>query len=136
MLPTYTKSWLDQTNKRSLIIDGFSPKRFLISIFLASEKFDSNLELDAWSFLEFWNPLDMIGFKVGWEKQKHKKVTKKKDRGFLGAQGHTREGGGGEQEEDTLKNGLTLLGEGDSMLLPLKALNESSFNGPFQYVLL
>ena len=38
-------------------------------------------------------------------------------------------------EEDTLKDGLTLLGEGDSVLLPSKALNESSFNDPFQYAL-
>ena len=55
----------------------------------------------------------------------------KKDRGLLGAYGHTQEGGGGEQEEDTLKDRLNLLGEGDSVLLPLKALNESSFNDPF-----
>ena len=34
-------------------------------------------------------------------------------------------------EEDTLKDGLTLLGEGDSVLLPSKALNGSSFNDPF-----
>ena len=54
----------------------------------------------------------------------------------MGAQGHTQEGGGGEQEEDTLKDGLTLLGEGDSVLLHSKALNESSFNDPFQYALL
>ena len=39
-------------------------------------------------------------------------------------------------EEDTLKDGLFLLGEGDSMLLPSKALNESSFSDPFQYALL
>ena len=38
-------------------------------------------------------------------------------------------------EEDTLKDGLTLLGEGVSVLLPSKALNESSFNDPFQYAL-
>ena len=31
-------------------------------------------------FLEFWNPLGMTGSKVGWEKQKHKKVTKKRPR--------------------------------------------------------
>ena len=39
-------------------------------------------------------------------------------------------------EEDTLKDGLTFLGEGDSVLLPSKAMNESSFNDPFQYALL
>ena len=38
-------------------------------------------------------------------------------------------------EEDTLKDWLTLLDEGDSVLLPSKALNESSFNDPFQYAL-
>ena len=71
--------------------------------------------------------MGMTGCKVGWEKHKHKKVTRI-DRGFLGAQGHTQEGGGGEQEEDTLKDGLTLMGEGDSVLLPSKTLNESSIN--------
>ena len=60
----------------------------------------------------------------------------KKDQGFLGAQGNTQERGGGEQEEGTLKDGLTLLGEGDSVFLPSKALNESSFRDPFQYALL
>jgi hypothetical protein len=43
----YTKSWLDRTNKRLFTVAGFSPERFLISIFPASEKFDSDLELDA-----------------------------------------------------------------------------------------
>jgi len=38
---------LDRTNKKSFIVVGFSPKRFLVSVFLASEKFDSDLELDA-----------------------------------------------------------------------------------------
>jgi hypothetical protein len=38
---------LDRTNKRSFIVTGFSPKRFLANIFLASKKFDSDLELDA-----------------------------------------------------------------------------------------
>jgi hypothetical protein len=47
VLPVYTKSWLDRTNKRSFIVVGFNPKRFLISVFLASEKFDSDLELDV-----------------------------------------------------------------------------------------
>ena len=62
----------------SFTIVGFSPKRFLVSIFPAFEKFDSDLVLDAWSFLEFWNPLGRNGFKAGWEKKKHKTVTKKK----------------------------------------------------------
>ena len=39
-------------------------------------------------------------------------------------------------EEGILKGGLTSLGEGDSVLLPSKALNEGSFNDPFQYALL
>jgi hypothetical protein len=51
VLPVYTKSWLDRTNKRSFIVAGFSLERFLEpgarSVFLASEKFDSDLELDA-----------------------------------------------------------------------------------------
>ena len=47
MLPAYTKSWLDRTNKKSVIVDGFGPERFLVSVFLASEKFDSDLELDV-----------------------------------------------------------------------------------------
>ena len=34
-------------DKRSFIVAGFSPKRFLVSVFPASEKFDSNLKLDA-----------------------------------------------------------------------------------------
>jgi hypothetical protein len=46
-LPTYTRSWLDQTHKRSFIVIGFSPKRFLVSVFPTSKKFDSDLELDA-----------------------------------------------------------------------------------------
>jgi hypothetical protein len=41
------KSWLDQTNKRSFTVVGFSPEHFLVSVFPASEKFDSDLELDA-----------------------------------------------------------------------------------------
>ena len=103
----------------------------MVSVSLASEKFDSSLELDAWTHkteratrdmmgnvgapfsfhhkrilnlavvsrfignakltaamisffrasttpaIEFWDPLGRIGFKVGWEKQKHKKMTKK-----------------------------------------------------------
>ena len=40
-------SWLDRTSKRSFIVAGFSPERFLVSVFHASEKFDSDLELDA-----------------------------------------------------------------------------------------
>jgi hypothetical protein len=47
VLPAYTKSWLDRTNKRSFTIVGFSLERFLVSVFPASEKFDSDLELDA-----------------------------------------------------------------------------------------
>ena len=47
MLPAYTKSWLDRTNKRPFTVDGFNPERFLVSVFLASEKFDFDLELDA-----------------------------------------------------------------------------------------
>jgi hypothetical protein len=47
MLPAYIKSWLDQTNKRSFIVVGFNPERLLVSVFPASEKFDSDLELDA-----------------------------------------------------------------------------------------
>ena len=47
VLPAYTKSWLDRTNERSFTIAGFSSERFLVSVFLASEKFDSVLELDA-----------------------------------------------------------------------------------------
>jgi hypothetical protein len=43
----YTKSWLDQKNYRSFTVVGFSPERFLVSVFPASEKLDSNLELDA-----------------------------------------------------------------------------------------
>jgi hypothetical protein len=38
---------LDQTNKRSFIVTAFSPERFLDSVFPTSEKFDSDLELDA-----------------------------------------------------------------------------------------
>jgi hypothetical protein len=38
---------LDQTNKRLFTVAGFNPEHFLVSIFPASEKFDSNLELDA-----------------------------------------------------------------------------------------
>jgi hypothetical protein len=29
------------------IVVGFNPEHFLVSVFLASEKFDSDLELDA-----------------------------------------------------------------------------------------
>jgi hypothetical protein len=47
VLPAYTKSWLDRSNKKSFIVAGFSLERFLVSVFPASEKFDSNLELDA-----------------------------------------------------------------------------------------
>jgi hypothetical protein len=47
MLPAYTKSWLDRTNKRSFIVVGFSPEHLLVSLFPAFEKFDSDLELDA-----------------------------------------------------------------------------------------
>ena len=46
-LPTYTKSWLDRTNKKSFTVTGFNPERFLMSILATSEKFDSDLELDA-----------------------------------------------------------------------------------------
>ena len=72
---------------------------------------------------------------VGWEKHKHNKVTKKTEdswepRDTLKKGGG---GGGGEQEEDTLNDGFTLLGEGDSVFLPSKALNKSSFNDTFQY---
>ena len=45
-LPAYTKSWLDRTNKKPFIVVGFNQERFLVSIFLAFEKFDSDLELD------------------------------------------------------------------------------------------
>jgi hypothetical protein len=38
---------LDQTNKKLFIVVGFNLERFLISVFPASEKFDSDLELDA-----------------------------------------------------------------------------------------
>jgi hypothetical protein len=38
---------LDRTNKWSFIVIGFNPERFLVSVFLASEKFDSDLELDV-----------------------------------------------------------------------------------------
>ena len=47
LLPVYTKSWLNQTNKRSFTVIGFSSERFLFSIFPASEKFDFNSEPDA-----------------------------------------------------------------------------------------
>jgi hypothetical protein len=47
VIPAYTKSWLDRTNKRLFIVVGFGPERFLVSVFPASEKFDSDLELDA-----------------------------------------------------------------------------------------
>jgi len=39
---------LNETNKRSFIVDGFIPERFLFRVFPASEKFDSDLELGAW----------------------------------------------------------------------------------------
>jgi hypothetical protein len=45
--PPTPKSWLDWTNKRSFTVAGFSPERLLVSVFPASEKFDSDLELDA-----------------------------------------------------------------------------------------
>jgi hypothetical protein len=38
---------LDRTNKRSFTIVGFSPERFLISVFPAAKKIDSDLKLDA-----------------------------------------------------------------------------------------
>ena len=58
-------------------------------------------------FLEFGNPLGRTGFKVGWEKHKHKKVTKKRPR-ILGSPGtHSRRRG--EQEEDTLNDGPLFL---------------------------
>ena len=38
---------MDRTNKRSFIVAGFSAERFLVSVFPASEKFDSDSELDA-----------------------------------------------------------------------------------------
>jgi hypothetical protein len=47
VLPAYTKSWLDRTNKKSFTVVGFSLERFLVSVFPASKKFDSDLELDA-----------------------------------------------------------------------------------------
>jgi hypothetical protein len=47
MLPAYTKSWLDHTNKRSFIVAGFNSELFLVSVFPTSEKFDSDLELNA-----------------------------------------------------------------------------------------
>ena len=47
VLPAYTKSWLDWTNKMSLTVAGFSRKCLLVSVFPASEKFDSDLELDT-----------------------------------------------------------------------------------------
>ena len=46
-LPAYTKSWLDWTNKMSLTVAGFSRKCLLVSVFPASKKFDSDLELDT-----------------------------------------------------------------------------------------
>jgi hypothetical protein len=48
VLPAYTKPWLDRTNKRLFTVVGFSPERFSVSVFHVSEKFDSDLELDAW----------------------------------------------------------------------------------------
>jgi hypothetical protein len=38
---------LDRTNKRSFIVVGYNPEGFLVDVFPASEKFDSDLELDA-----------------------------------------------------------------------------------------
>jgi len=38
---------LDQTNKWSFTVVGFNPKRFLVRVFPASKKFDSDLKLDA-----------------------------------------------------------------------------------------
>ena len=38
---------MDQTNKRLFTVAGFNPEHFLVSVFPASEKFDSDLELDA-----------------------------------------------------------------------------------------
>jgi hypothetical protein len=38
---------LDRTNKRSFIVVGFNLERFLVSVFPASKKFDSDLKLDA-----------------------------------------------------------------------------------------
>jgi hypothetical protein len=43
-MPTYTKFWLDWTNKKTFTVASFSSERFLVSVFLAS---DSDLELDA-----------------------------------------------------------------------------------------
>ena len=124
----------------------------MVSVFPASEKFDSDLELDAGMHKTERATRDMMGNVGAPFSFHHKRILNlavvsrfignakltaaKRNRGFLGAHGHTQEGGGGEQEEDTLKDGLTLLGEGDSVLLPSKALNESSFNDPFQYALL
>jgi hypothetical protein len=38
---------LDQTDERSFIVVGFNPESFLVNVFPASKKFDSDLELDA-----------------------------------------------------------------------------------------
>jgi hypothetical protein len=38
---------LDRTKKRPFTVDGYNPERFLVCIFPASEKFDSDLELNA-----------------------------------------------------------------------------------------
>jgi hypothetical protein len=44
--PTPSLGWIGQI-KRSFTVIGFSPERFLVSVFPASEKFDSDLELDG-----------------------------------------------------------------------------------------
>ena len=47
LLPAYTKFWLDRTNKKLFIIASFSLECFLVIVYHASKKFDSDLELDA-----------------------------------------------------------------------------------------
>ena len=44
--PTPSLGWIGQ-NKRSFIVVSFSPERLLVSVFPASKKFDSDLELDV-----------------------------------------------------------------------------------------
>ena len=44
--PTPSLGWIRQ-NKKFFTLAGFSPECFLVSVFPASEKFDSNLELNA-----------------------------------------------------------------------------------------
>jgi hypothetical protein len=64
MLLAYTKSWLDRTNKRSFIVVGFISERFLVSVFPTSEKFDSDLELDAWMHKTHAHPCPPMNNKI------------------------------------------------------------------------